>query len=160
MSHSSILILVISILVLTCEVLPCSIEIPPLRKDFRRAEKIFVGEVLSVSETKLSDVARQDLPESWQNWNTFSNIKFRISKQWKGSLVRETEYTGVAYFYCGCPGEPIDEFKKGNAYLVFAEDSNLLTVCEAEMVGSEYVAKKMKRLDSFWFRTWSRVYPF
>jgi hypothetical protein len=138
----------------------CSIEIPPLRKDYRRAESVFVAKVIKVEETTLDPSVVNNFPAGWRDWKLFSRISFQIERQWKGPSGTQKEYVGVAFYGCGCPGGPFDQFVAGNEYLVFGGSKNFLTVCESEKTGSEYISDKMKRLDKFWFRTWVEIYPF
>ncbi len=141
--------------ILSGYVLACSISIPPLRRDFRKAESVFVGKVLSVQSTALTK-AEEKRFSYLKDWESFSRIKFQVIKQWKGAAGNEREYVGIAFDLCGCPDWPMDQFVEGREYLVFAREKNTLTVCESESVTTE----KTRRLDSFWFRTWARVYPF
>lgn len=139
------------------EVLACSIYIPPLRKDFRGADTVFVGRVESVASLSNYDAAV--IPKSWDDWKMFERITFSVERKWKGDARKVREYTGVSVYDCGCPGG-LDQFEVGKAYLVFARKERFVSVCESERIGGKYVEEKMKRLDSFWFRSWSRIYPF
>jgi hypothetical protein len=138
----------------------CSIEIQPLRKQFRRAKLVFIGKVLSIQPTPLTEAGKAGIPKTWRDWNEFSNIKFQVLRKWKGDSPSEREYVGIAYYICGCPHFPMDQFYVGKDYLIFAGDKKFITVCESEKLGSDYVAKEMKSLDSFWFRSWAAIYPF
>lgn len=144
-------------LLLCSEAFACSISIPPLRKDFRGADAVFVGRVQSVSMVPNPDLSL--IPKSWDNWKGFDRITFQVERQWKGDRVKTRDYVGVSAFDCGCPGD-IDQFEVGRDYLVFARTERFVTICESEEIGRGYVGEKMKRLDSFWFRSWSRINPF
>lgn len=141
--------------ILQSSALACSIYLPPLRHDFRKAETVFVGKVLSVEPAVLTKDEEKKLSKLKER-ELFSRIKFQIIKQWKGANVNEREYVGIAFDFCGCPDWPMDQFVEGKEYLIFAREKNTLSVCESMSVTPEV----MKRLDSFWFRTWARIYPF
>lgn len=140
--------------------LACSIEITPLRKRFRRAESVFVGKVISIAEYNPSEKEKLLIPEYTRDWKYFSKVTFEINEKWKGDVSKKQDFIAIAYFPCGCPGDDIDQFKEGEEFLVFTEDNNFVSICGSEETASGYTKKKIKRLDSFWFRKWARIYPF
>lgn len=136
----------------------CTIEISPLRKDFRRANSVFIGKLLSIDELT-PNTSNEKIPDEWSDWKVFSKIKFQVERKWKGSYAGEREFVAAAYYTCGCDTR-MSQFVEGKEYLVFAESSDFVFVCSAEEIGRLTTTDKMKRLDSFWFRTWARIYPF
>lgn len=139
----------------------CSIEIPPLRKQFRKAKTVFVGSVESVAKYTPSTQELLSVPEGWKDWKDFSRIKFKVINAWKGaSKKQELEYIAVAHYFCGCPGRPLDEFKPGREYLIVARERKFVPVCESKDAEKDWVKNEIKSLDGFWFRAWATVYPF
>ncbi len=141
--------------ILAESVVACSIYIPPLRRDFRKAESVFIGRVVSVNAANLTLREKEELSDFGDS-RSFSRMRFQVLKKWKGARNKELEFSGIAHDFCGCPGGPMDQFVEGKEYLIFARRKTTLSVCESEPVTNEKIA----RLDSFWFRTWARIYPF
>lgn len=129
----------------------CSIiEMPSLRKDFRQAKDVFLGEIVSLEKRE----------------NSAPILTFTVKKSWKGNDAKVI--TIKALRYCNCPPQSFD-FQVGKKFLVMTissgENKNLIFEACTDHVfqldQSPVEAKKaMKRLDRFWFRAWARVYPF
>lgn len=154
-----------STLVLICIFLlrvssPCSLNISPLRKDFRAAKSVFLGKVTSISDYSLSENDKSFIPESWQNHKYFSKVRFEIKNKWKGDVSQNQEFIAVAYWWCGCPGGKPDEFKVGEEFIVFATGKKFITVCDTFRDKLDGKPALIKKLDSFGFRAWARIYPF
>lgn len=142
------------------QVSACEIVIPPLRNEFRQARAVFIGKVKRVQDFTPSPQESLNVPEPWRAYKTLARIHFEISKKWKGPGSREQEYVAIAHLPCGCPGDPWRQFSEGDEYLIFEYDKGFLTVCESDKIGPGHVQDKVKRLNSFWFRAWARIYPF
>jgi hypothetical protein len=138
----------------------CTIKVPPFRKEFRRAESVFTGKVVKIVEA-YSPTAKEaaSFPEGWESWKYFSKITFEVKHKWKGDASDTREFVAVAFFDCGCPGG-FDAFKTGEEFLVFADEKNFVWICDSYKIEDEWAKDRIKRLDSFWFRAWARVYPF
>lgn len=54
----------------------------------------------------------------------------------------------------------MSQFKEGETYLAFSNGKNFVSICDSEESATETSEKKLKRLDNFGFRIWSRIYPF
>lgn len=160
------LTLVLALMLCFQSVNSCSIEIPPLRKEFRRAKSVFIGKVLKISDDYVpTEKEKQTIPEYWKEgyWKDkyiFSKVTFEVKKKWKGNVAETQDFVAVAYFFCGCPGGDIDKFKVGEEFLVLATGQNFVTICDSKNANSEWAKGDMKRFDNFWFRTWARIYPF
>lgn len=151
--------LALSTALFAVEVAACTIEISPLRKDFRRANSVFTGKLLSIDALKPNTSDEEKIPDSWSDWKEFSKVKFQVERKWKGSFARELEFVAAAYYTCACDTR-MSQFAVGKSYLVFAETRDFVSICSAEEIGRTTTTNTMKRLDSFWFRTWARIYPF
>jgi hypothetical protein len=143
----------------------CSLYIPPLRREFRKAKAVFTGKILKVEDYYLpTEQEKPDIPENWtsgslKNANIFSRVTIEIKKKWKGNLPGKKTFIAVSYWNCGCPGDQ-DRFEQGQEYIFFTERKNFITVCDSwrgKGFGKETLIKK---LDNFWFRSWARIYPF
>jgi hypothetical protein len=135
--------------ILHVQILACSVTISPLRKDFRWADTIFVGEVTDILD-------KPDGIYGTERYPVFGIVKFRVEKSWKGSnedeLTIPSDVAGGRY----CPDD-FDSFKKGEKYLVFAKRNYVPFGMSTKL---QFAEDKLRRLDSFWFRTWARVYPY
>ncbi len=161
------LILFVFLLTLTFQPLnACSINISPLRKEFRAANAVFVGKVLKIEDYYTpTEREKKEIPDDWtsgsmKDLKIFSKVTFAVQNKWKGNLSGKKEYVAVAYWSCGCPGVELDRFNVDVEYLIFASRKNFITVCDSFREKIEDKAKLIKKLDSFWFRTWARIYPF
>lgn len=134
----------------------CTCVDMPLKNRFREASTIFIG--------RLAD----DIPEDdslIQN-NRTGLIVLEVVKGWKGV---KKEYIGIDFkketFSIGtCPF--LFGFDKDTEYLVFAYGKGLQINVECSdtlPVSPEYNSysqRQIRKLNSYWFRTWSRAYPF
>lgn len=126
----------------------CSIVVISLRKDFREAHDVFLGEVISV--------LRNETPR----------IKFKVLRSWKGRRQAELEVNG--FNSCSCPNRKF-EFVGGKQFIAMTfpmgdEKALFFEPCATHVYqidqNPEEARKTMKRLDNFWFRAFSRIYPF
>jgi len=121
----------------------CSILVEPLRKQFRRADAVFVGKVSKVIEYAPTEKEILGVPENWRDWKIWSKVDFEVEKKWKGNLAKTQQFISVAYYICGC-SSTMSQLKEGEKYLVFSEGKNFVSVCNTEENESD-TAKKKKR---------------
>jgi hypothetical protein len=126
----------------------CSVVVISLRKEFRNAKDVFLGEIVSVRKDK-----------SYQ-------VTFKVLKSWKGR--NEKELTIEAFDHCPCPNRSFD-FVVGKEFLVMTTlegEGKNLTFAPCQIYAYQVdkqpdeAKKTMKRLDDFWFRAWAQIYPF
>jgi hypothetical protein len=144
----------------------CTIIIPPLRKEFRKAKAVFVGKITDVSFNYLpTEKEKRDIPEywtegAWKDKNIFSKVTVEINNEWKGGGAGKRVFVAVAQDFCACAATKMSEFKAGEEYLFFAAGKNFVAVCDSDKTDSQWTIDKMQRLDDFWFRVWAGIYPF
>lgn len=140
-------------------VIACTIEIAPLRKQFRAAKAVFIGKVVKISQYNPTETEKlRNVPENWRDMDSFSKITIEAQNKWKGNFSGRKDYIGVIGFPCGC--DSYQELKENVTYLFFVYEKNFLTICNAKELDKNWVKKEIKQLDSFGFRFWSRIYPF
>lgn len=135
--------------------LGCTCVDGPLDKRFRRAKAVFVG--------GLYDHEDDDIPRI-QNYRKGLPVLL-VRRSWKGV---KSELVAVDFeFPLGASGNcPLFyRFEESTDYLVFAYGPHLKVTVECSdthPLTSEYTSVNwdIKRLDSFWFRFRSRVFPF
>lgn len=121
------------------------------RKNFRRADSVFLGKVVEVDRGAGTD-------------NYKDMVRLDVEKTWKGAKRKTvTIYAGEPNFKTGMCGS--FGFEKDKRYVVFAFTDKLQvhTECSATFVleqDSEWQTKQLKELDNFWYRSWARIYPF
>lgn len=143
-----IFLLVLCGLLLPIDGVSCSVDIPPLRKDFRWAKKVFLAEVVDVLEPT-SDITRT------KDRQISGLVKIKVEKGWKGTKASEVSLLSDVGGSI-CPGD-FDFFKKGERYLIFAENDYVSYTMATKF---QNAAEKIKRLNNPWFRVWARIYPF
>ena len=126
----------------------CECQIGMLKRDFREAREIFVGETITIS-------TQQQLDPKISNRPLYA-ITFRIEKKWKGPKRKEvTVLTDSCASMC-C----LVRFEAGKKYLVYVYDYSLVPsdcALSAE-IGSDRAERNMGHLDSFWFRLKARLW--
>jgi hypothetical protein len=127
----------------------CSIDLPSLREQFRESKHVFVGEILEISD------APEKLRKSKERIINGA-VRFRIQKRWKGAKETEISLLSDVVDF-GCGGSVGNKLVKGEKYLIFAR-KDYVYFFEATKIAD--AGDKMKRLDDFGFRAWSRIYPF
>lgn len=151
------LILLLLIFLGASAVSACSCVDIPLKKKFRDASAIFVGRLAG------------DIPEDEslvQQGSSRGLFTFEIVKAWKGV---KKDY--VAIDLANMPGggascEQLYTFDEDTEYLVFAygKDLKVNVVCsDTKPVSRDYgslTQREIRKLNSFWFRSWTRIYPF
>lgn len=148
----SLLALIIFILASSGTISACSCVVTPLSKRFRNAEAIFVGRAADYDNI---------LPANIQNYVEGRPV-LEVGRSWKGI---DKKYVAVDFDLStaigGCPS--FWRFEEGRDYLVFAYGRSLeiqISCSDTKAVGVGYSKQEMRRLDSFWFRTKTRFWPF
>jgi hypothetical protein len=134
-------------LLFSVSVLGCELDISPLRKQFRHASNVFIGEVIDV----MPPPTNIRVPK---NREVLGIVEFRIDKSWKG--VKSGRMRLMSNVFASVCGHSY-QFEKGGKYLVFAEKDY------AHTLGSwrhEYAEPIIKKLDNPWYRFMSTVYLF
>lgn len=140
--------------------LACSIELQPLRKQFRKAKSVFAGRVESIESYTPSEQERDKLLPDDVNWyykGPFAKVRFTLLKTWKNSAVGEREFIAITSDSCQCRQT---HFVSGQEYVVFANERSFLHICEATELNSEFGRAEVHWLNRFWTRTWATIYPF
>lgn len=126
-----------------------------LSRRFRDATAIFVG--------TLADEELYGSPKNVQNYVKGNQVLF-VKKAFKG-VNKEFVSTGLdmSGFTMNCPW--LMEFVDGKDYLVFAygKEFKINVSCpdSAEITGQyDSTIEQISKLDSFWFRTKARIWPF
>lgn len=142
------------------DIIACTISEVPLRKQFRKSNAVFVGKVLKIEEyNPTKEEKRKFISENWQSWTMFSKVTFEVRDKWKGNVPKTKEFLAAAFYTCGCD-QNVSEYEIGKEYLIYAPENNFVTICDSKLTLNEWVKKEMKRLDSFSFRLWARIYLF
>jgi hypothetical protein len=148
---------VILLLVMSEAANACTCTVNSLSKRFRKADVIFVGR-LSIEpdepSTNIQNYAKE-LPV------------LEVVKAFKGV---KKEYVAVGFDFDGATGGGgscpwFYKFEKDEEYLVFAYGRGLKVIVECSdtrplQAKNDDVTEQISRLDSFWFRTEARVWPF
>ena len=127
-------------------VLPCSCAGYTEREKFRKADYVFLGQVI-------------DIADSGQDYFIYA-VKFKVEKQWKGA--KRTEL--IVNFDFDDPGMCGDlNLAKGKRFLIYAyrkqEGIVSYTDCGPNLQ-NEYAAGSMKKLNRPMYRLLVRLYPF
>lgn len=137
----------------------CTVEVLSLRKEFRKANAVFIGKIIDVNDVPISEAEKQKvIPQDWRNETLFSKVMVEIKQKWKGNLKKTQEFWGVVFGSCRCR-QP-DNYKLGKEYLIFAQTNNFIAFCDSNEISYDSTKDDIKRLDNFGFRLWSRIYPF
>jgi hypothetical protein len=128
----------------------CSCGEPSQREKFRKADIVFLGEL--VEQTFIKEVPKDS--------TLFQAVNFSIKRQWKGThqkqirVLLEFDTPGM------CGDLPL---VVGTEYLmyVYRKREGLVSWidCGPNMLARDASAD-MKNLNSFWFRFFARVWPF
>jgi hypothetical protein len=154
-----VLLLAVGIYILSAApTFACScVEYRSNRKAFRMARAVFIGTPIS------SSFLRRDAGEAESEGHSLfgTSVKFKVEKSWKGADGSEIVITSDSgldlKFPCGF------QFVEGNRYLVYAYGSRLeaATMCSRDITplkdADVSTAKRLKQLNSFWFRTYARL---
>lgn len=128
-------------------VLPCTPIDVSLRKQYRRAERVFVGTVTEIADPPSASKNVRDR-------EIYGIVGFTVETAWKGGVSPVKLFSDVAGARpCGKP----DQFKVGQKYLIFAS-KDYVRFGDAEMLpGGESTVKRVK---DPWFRMWATINPF
>ena len=139
------------LLISAANVYSCSCEEYTQRKAFREASAVFIGQA----------VEYLDNPEVEKDGRLI--VKLKVEKSWKGAKTQEVIISSTFGSACGFT------FEKGKRYLVYSYGQDLFTptVCSrsGEIIGAGYSPNKdqqreIRKLNSWWYRFFSRVLPF
>lgn len=132
------------------QALSCSCASPGVREKFRAADAVFVGNLIEMTPTTPSE----DFPLA------VSVVRFRVERGWKASS--SPEIVAIANFdnpgWCGDLNLTV-----GEHYLIYAYRHKGHLIVETDCGPNrnlKYAATEIKRLDSFWFRQFARLYPY
>ncbi|MEJ7848193.1 MAG: hypothetical protein WKF92_08915 [Pyrinomonadaceae bacterium] len=150
----SSVVLVLCIIFFAEPAFACTCVLNSLSKRFRKAEAVFVGSFGDYKDESTSDV---------QNFRKGLPI-LEVKKAWKGV---KKEYVAVDFDFegatGGCPW--FYRLEKGKEYLIFAYGKELKVSVECsdsrELTAKyDWTSEELGKLDSFWFRTKARLWPF
>lgn len=113
--------------------------------DFRQAEAIFIGKVLSIGQTQIGPNGRELTP-----------LRLSVIKSWKGVGIKETTvWTNNRMGPCS-----VFLFEPGETYLVYVQKNMFASSdCASSKIASTEVAKaQIKQLNSWWFRFKARLH--
>ena len=127
----------------------CSCAYPSIREKFRASDLVFVGQVVEIKDAPL-------IKDSL----FLHSVTLKVEKIWKGK--RRPEITVLwAWDNPGmCNGLLL---VKGERYLIYTsrekEGYGVYPDCGTNYLAKD-VAEEIKKLNSFWFRLFARLYPF
>ncbi len=145
--------LLLTIIAFSQQIFACTCEIEPIRKAFRKSKAVFIGKAISIDDKSLDK----------NNFYPFE-VTFKVKKSWKGA--KEDKITVKAAYPNSFENQCISfKIEKGNEYMIFARTDKLLvkTECSNSYIierDDKFHQKNVKKLDSFWFRLWTKIYPF
>lgn len=146
----SLLLPILLIFILGQKIMACSCG-NTLRGDFKKARMVFLGKVVEVAHNAGIDSDNSDL------------VTLEMEKTWKGPREKTVMVSVHPLInYGSCSGF---NFEKDAKYVVFANTKKLVVQsgCGSTfqiIEGDESREKKLKKLNSFWFRSWAKIYPF
>jgi hypothetical protein len=134
----------------------CTVHIVPLRKDYQQSKNVFLGEIISTER-----VENEELPEKLKGSKYLEKLIFKVHKSWKGNKMEVIVYSSS---FCDYPMRQYD-FSVGEKFLVFADKNSHFDICGSSNFQISKDKNKnseeiIKRLDSFGFRLWARIYLF
>jgi hypothetical protein len=143
--------IVIGVLVLcSARAEACSCSEPSQREKFRKADVVFVGEIVEFHYLK-------DFPK---DSDFVQSVNFTVRRQWKGSKQKQINVLLTFDLPGMCNDMPL---AVGRRYLMYAyrEKEGLVsgTDCGPNIIESEAGAD-IRNLNSFWFRLWARLWIF
>ncbi len=167
-------ILIYALTIMFCfqRVNACEVYITPLRKNFREAKQVFLGEIISV-EKKTGNEIPEDFGNYGVHYNEIFKLSFKVVRAWKG-VKKQKVVSLYSEDNCLCPNRKYD-FQVGDTLLAFVDKYQKLDTCNiyTKQLDDKYLEKRykpniyleetnkdMKQLDGFGFRLWARLYPF
>ena len=128
----------------------CSCAEPSQREKFRKADLVFVGEIVEFHYLK-------DVPK---DSDFVQSVNFTVKRQWKGSKQKQINVLLNLDIPGICNDMPL---AVGRRYLMYAyrEKEGWVsgTDCGPNILESDAVGD-IKNLNSFWFRFWARLWVF
>lgn len=139
----------------------CLCEMRSHRQDFRDSTTIIVGTVTKITPKESADNVPSEIANSFGT--IVEKVSFDIEKSWKRSASAVTLWSESSLGGCGG-----FRWTVGEKYLVYVVKSKggldaAATYCGRSRLfaqQSQAAAKELKQLDSFWFRTLTRLNPF
>jgi hypothetical protein len=120
---------------------------------FRKSHAVFVGQFIEYGDTS-------------QNKGGPHPIKFKVEKMWKGKIQPAI----IIYTYHLGDPKMMDVFELGHKYLVYAYGKKLLAgincgpseeiITDVTSAYYKEQVERLRNLDRFWFRLFSRLWPF
>jgi len=156
----SAIIFICSVVILTESVFACTCLFTPLSKRFRKSQAIFVGRLGDYENVPNSEI--QNIAEGRPIFEVTKPLK-GISKK---LVAINLDWNEIAKGGM-CP--TLFRFDERDEYLIFAygKDLTIQSVCsdsrklESQSTDWEkHTAKEIQKLESFWFRTRARLWPF
>ena len=124
----------------------CSCANLSQREKFRKADCIFLGEVIEIAESNTEGFA-------WV-------VRFKVEKRWKGPKIPES----IVNFTYDTPGWCGDlNLALGKRFLIYAYHQKQDLVSDTDCgpnLQAKYAAPSVKKLDHGWYRLFARVCPF
>ena len=153
------LVLLVLLIVSFESLIACTVEITPLRKEFRQANSVFVGKIIEIEDVALTEIEIQKLiPKEWRDLKVFSKITVEVKDKWKGNALGTKKIWSVTFGSCRC--DKPKQFEIGKEYLIFAKRDNFIAFCDSKPTTLDWAKDEMKQLDNAGFRLWARIYPF
>lgn len=153
---------IITLFILCDSIFACTVVVQGIRKEFRRSSQVLVGEFMTFDDREVKDVPEW-LADKWKPYGPLANATFRIKRSWKGQ--RTGQITLYVSPLCDCPMRQLFP-NPDEEILVFADKDGVVDSCNFFVIEksndrrTDDLEKTIKTLDSFWFRTWARIYPF
>jgi hypothetical protein len=139
----------------------CTVHIGSFRKTFRDSKRVFLGEIVALDKFKMEELSKQ-IREKHPDYKFLTKVTFNVERSWKGD--RKKQVYLYSTMICDCPTR-YDYFSIGKKYLVFSDKNTYFNPCDVynakvDSTSDASVKNEIRRLDSFQFRIWARIYPF
>ena len=127
----------------------CSCAEPSVRQKFRASDLVFVGRVTDFKDSSTRDK------------DFFYLVTLNVERQWKGTRQKEIK----VLWWFDTPGMCNDlPLIKGERYLIYTsrDGDNFYAVhpdCGPNYF-AKYQAAEIAKLNRFWFRFWTRLFPY
>jgi hypothetical protein len=109
----------------------------------------------------MEELSKQ-IREKHPDYKFLTKVTFNVERSWKGD--RKKQVYLYSTMICDCPTR-YDYFSIGKKYLVFSDKNTYFDPCDVynakvDSTNDASVKNEIRRLDSFQFRIWARIYPF
>ena len=146
MKHSfRLLFIAILVVLFASKAYPCSCSGNSLRREYRKARVVFIGQLVEIG------VKRND---------ALYPLRFKVEKLWKGEknteivVLSEDVRIPEGIRLCGF------NLESGERYLVFAYGQKLQVYTACSYTSPAATAPSIiKKLNGFWFRSTSKLFP-